>query len=557
MSARYAVLLVTGVLLMASDEAWPQAAEAGPTGSTAPVLEPLLKEEGLKRIEITEPGEFFESNAHYVLTKDITARRDALLFGKPWNRKIQNCIIDLNGHTVTYNTEDYNPTFREVCYGIRVFGPGPVEIRNGIIVQGKGRNAGCHGINLYGALADVHDLTVKVYGAGCTNISRAGGGEGGRIHDNYLENHATSIAAGLFSPTGISMSYVGPHWEVYSNTIIGGHRSIDLRANARARHDTRAKIHHNRLAPRRTHGVKAPHAILIYTAHQNEIYENLIDAIDARGINVQMGSKDNHVHHNLVAARYSTAADARKGGYIENRCYGYWERSGGRSGNKVTNNIFIVNNATKGDATSNTIGLIVGTGVNYPEPLLTAEITNNVVLCWHDDPKRSVTGIMLKHCGSGVKVSGNRILARSVGINVWAKSGGVKIANNAVLRPTNADAGWKALGGEDLRKCPSVGNRSLRLRRDRKRPATPTGLKAIERPGAVELRWKRNTESDLLGYRVYRNGKPLKMPLRGAPFWVDLSVKPGVANTYAISAVDLSGNESRSCSPVTITMADR
>ena len=101
MAARYAVLLVAVVLLMASDEAWPQATEAGPTGSTAPVLAPLVTEEGLKRIEIDAPGEFLESNAHYVLTKDIVAPRSGLVFGKPWTKRVTNCIIDLAGHTVT------------------------------------------------------------------------------------------------------------------------------------------------------------------------------------------------------------------------------------------------------------------------------------------------------------------------------------------------------------------------------------------------------------------------------------------------------------------------
>jgi len=431
-----------------------------------------------------------------------------------------------------------------------------VDIRNGVIVQGEGQSAGCHGVNLFGALADVHDLTVKVYGAGCTNIDRAGGGRGGRIHDNYLENHSTTVTRWSMSPTGISVGYPGPDWEVYNNTVVGGHRCVSVQLNARPRHDGAVKIHHNRLAPRRTHGVKAPHAILIYTAEKNEIYENLIDAIDARGINVQMDSKNNHVHHNLVAARYSTVADAKKEGYIENRCYGYWERSGGRTGNRVTNNIFIVNNAATGDATSSTIGLIIGTGVNYPHPLQTGEYSGNVVLCWHDDPTRPVTGIVLKRCSDGVVVAGNRIVARTAGINVSGNSSGVKISNNAAFRPANAGEGWKALTGDDLAKCPMMGNQSLRLERDRKAPAAPTGLEAVKRPGAVELRWKRNTESDLVGYRVYKDGQPLKIPLRGAPFWVDLSARRGRLHNYAVTAVDLSGNESRPCSYVAMTAAD-
>jgi hypothetical protein len=526
---------------------------AGPTGSAAPALEPLVRPDGLKRIEIDAPGEFFESNAHYVLMRDIVAERDVLRFGRPYDRKVANCIVDLNGHTVTYNTEDYDPDFRSVCRGIRVFGPGPVEIRNGIILQGDGRNAGCHGIDLQGTLAYVHDLTIKVYGPSCTNIDRGGGGTNGRIHDNYLENHSTEVAPNLFSPGGIVMSYDGRNWEVYSNTVIGGHRCIEVRANARERHDTATRIHHNRLAPRRTHGIKAPHAIMIYTAEQNEIFENLIDAIDARGINVQMGSRDNYVHHNLVAARYSTVARGNRG-YIENRCYAYWERSGGKSGNRVTHNVFIVSNATRDDATSDSRGVFAGTGANYPEPLLTGEYSHNLILCRHDDPAVRVSGMVFKRCGKGVLVEGNRVFARTVGIDVGADSSDVRISNNILLKPSDADDAWTAVGGDDAGKCLLEGNRTVPPQQDTRAPSAPRELQAVKRPGAVELRWKRNAEEDIWGYRVYRDGKAAEVPLGGANFWVDLPVKPGASHTYAVTAVDLAGNESESSETVRVTL---
>ena len=551
MLTKCVVMSVVVVLLAAMDAC---AAQAGPTGTEAPVLPPLVKEGQLKRIEIDAPGTFFESNAHYVLTKDITAPRTALAFGKPYSKRLTNVIVDLNGHTVTYNTEAYKPDFKNVCYGILISGGGPVVVKGGTIVQGAGRDAGCHGMSLFGALADVSGLTVKVYGPGCTGIARAGGGKGGRIHDNYLEIHGTTAVAWSGAACGIVLGYRGPGWEVYNNTVVGGHQCIGVRANARANHRTAAKIHHNRLAPRRTPGHKAPHAILIYTAEGNEIYENLIDAIDARGINVQMSSKDNLVRNNLVAARYDSDARAAKGGYIENRCYGYWERSGGASGNKVIDNIFIINNATTGDATSSTIGMMVGTGVNYPEALMTGEYRGNVILCRHDDPKARVSGMVFKRCGNRIVVDGNRVIARTIGINMWPPSDGVKISNNVVLRPDDASPDWKPLGGKDLRNCAMVDNQSLRLKKDKDAPATPTGLVAVKRPGAVELRWKQGTEIDLEGYRIRRNGKPVAKRLCGAPFWVDRPVTPGATSTYAVSAVDISGNESRPSAAISVTL---
>ena len=546
-------MLCMTVVLLLTGAARAQEMQAGPTGSEAPVLEPLVKEDGLKRIEIDAPGEFLESNAHYVLTKDITAPRGALRFGRPWNIRVSNVVIDLNGHTVTYNDEGYQPDFRSVCHGITVFGPGPVVIRNGTVVQGKGCDAGCHAVDLHGAMSDVSALTIKVYGAGCTAIARAGGGRGGRVHDNYIEVHGTSIVKWSGAPSGIVLDYSGPGWEVYNNTVVGGHRSISVAANAREDHRTAAKIHHNRLAPRRTPGVKSPHAIFIYTAEGNEIYENLIDALDARGINVQMGSKKNIVRNNLVAARYT--ADARgAGGYDENRCYGYWERSGGDSGNRVFDNIFIVNNATTGDDTSESRGVFAGTGEDYPEPLKTGEYRGNVILCRHDDAKARVVGMEFKRCGAGVRVEGNRVIARTVGIDIAEGSEGVQIRNNVVLKPPDAGIEWRPLGGKGLRACAMQGNQSLSLEKDKEAPATPTGLVLVKRPGAVELRWKRNTEIDLEGYRIRRDGAVLKMPLRGAPFWVDLSVTPRKTTTYVVSAVDVSGNESKPSAACSVDM---
>ena len=525
------------------------ALKAGPTGSEAPALAPLVKEEGLKRIEVSAPGEFLESNALYVLTRDISAPRGALSFGKEWAVKITNCIIDLNGHTVTYNTEKYNPTFREVCEGIRVFGDGPVVIRGGAVLQGAGGDPGCHGINLRGALAEVDRVSVCVSGASATNIYGAGGGAGGRVHDCYLENRSTSIAPNLGATSGISVTYTGGGWEIYNNTIIGGHWSVYLAANARPTQDTRAKVHHNRLAPRRVPGVKSPHAVMIYTSNGNDVFENLIDTLDARGINVQMGSKDNRVRHNLVAARYTSNA-LGAGGYDENRCYGYWERSGGQAGNSVVANVFIVNNATKGDDTSSSVGVVAGTGVNYPEALFSADVRDNVIACFHDDPKAKALGVELNRCGKGARVEGNIILARSAGVVLAKGSEAVEVRGNTLVKPANVDADWAALTGPDLAKCVSEANKTEDAPAPVKGHVAPSGLAAIARPGAVELRWNMSATRGA-AYRVYRDGKPPAIPLRYAPFWVDLDVKPGETHAYSVSLVHPDGGESPPCAPVT------
>lgn len=80
-------------------------------------------------------------------------------------------------------------------------------------------------------------------------------------------------------------------------------------------------------------------------------------------------------------------------------------------------------------------------------------------------------------------------------------------------------------------------------------PAAPTGLTAVYTPGAVELVWTTNTESDLAGYRVYRreDGEaPQRMnkELLPTPIFRDGMVQPGRKYLYYLTAVDLAGNES-------------
>ncbi|HOQ03601.1 MAG TPA: DUF5010 C-terminal domain-containing protein [Anaerohalosphaeraceae bacterium] len=87
-------------------------------------------------------------------------------------------------------------------------------------------------------------------------------------------------------------------------------------------------------------------------------------------------------------------------------------------------------------------------------------------------------------------------------------------------------------------------------------PAVPTGLLAWAGDGMVTLDWADNTESDLLGYNVYRsetsgsgyillNPEPLT-----ASAYVDTSVQNGLTYYYVVTAVDNLLNESAYSSEV-------
>jgi hypothetical protein len=86
-------------------------------------------------------------------------------------------------------------------------------------------------------------------------------------------------------------------------------------------------------------------------------------------------------------------------------------------------------------------------------------------------------------------------------------------------------------------------------------PAPPLGLTALYTVGAVELVWNVNVEPDLAGYKVYRRepGKPfqpINKELLRTPIYRDSSIEPQRHYLYEVTAVDLSGNESKSSSEV-------
>jgi hypothetical protein len=112
--------------------------------------------------------------------------------------------------------------------------------------------------------------------------------------------------------------------------------------------------------------------------------------------------------------------------------------------------------------------------------------------------------------------------------------------------------------------------------RDTFPPAAPSGLVAVPVAAImnngtpeVDLSWSANTESDLAQYRVYRRDVTTNQPMQRiapdtdsgpgaetivAPAFRDLHVQAGETYTYAVTAVDTSGNESRRSAEVTVTV---
>ena len=88
-------------------------------------------------------------------------------------------------------------------------------------------------------------------------------------------------------------------------------------------------------------------------------------------------------------------------------------------------------------------------------------------------------------------------------------------------------------------------------------PAVPEGLSAVPTPQSIELAWTRNTETDFRGYNIFRSvdSAPFEniASMVEAPTFSDSKIEAGKKYRYAISAVDLTGNESARSAPVEVT----
>ncbi len=92
-------------------------------------------------------------------------------------------------------------------------------------------------------------------------------------------------------------------------------------------------------------------------------------------------------------------------------------------------------------------------------------------------------------------------------------------------------------------------------------PAVPAGLTATAGSGSVELSWERNIESDFRGYRVYRaaeTGPFVRLAENvDTPVYSDKTVDANKKYRYAITSVDLKGNESQPSPPVEIVAPEK
>jgi len=547
MKGRVHAVVVLCVLLAAVMLAGQEVAQPAPAPETPP--EP-------RRIELTEPGVYKESDCTYVMTKDVTAKGCGFTFeGK-------NCVVDLGGHTLTFNTEPYRPTFKPDAsasykyyftapWGILIErGAENIELKNGAVVQGAGHDKSARCVFVRADGADIHHTTTVISGGDQgRNFFSVWGPSRLELHHNYIVNHGDA-EGGWYG--AVSLTETGPDHDIHHNTIVGGHQGILISTQ---RGKINAHVHHNWIQHWRTRGQKAPQGIYI-RASGCEIDHNEIVTVDGRGLEPTGG--DNHWHHNVVDVRYTSTA--RGGFYPENRCYGLWARDAGCNGNRITDNLFVVNNEVIGDDTSNTIGLLLCTSPGNPPQLNNVTVTGNRIIVRHNDTSRPAWGFALTNTGDGVVIRDNFIWAGTAGVEVDDRTRGSRIEGNTFVKANdrwqeNVPA-WRAKG-DGLQSCVFRDNKVIDPPNDKVPPAAPTGLRVIPRFNAYELHWDANPEPDVLGYYVYRSGKRVEERLKCGRFYVDTAIAPRGAHLhrYAVSAVDLSGNEGPKCPPVSTALA--
>ncbi|NLV16043.1 MAG: fibronectin type III domain-containing protein [Syntrophomonadaceae bacterium] len=84
-------------------------------------------------------------------------------------------------------------------------------------------------------------------------------------------------------------------------------------------------------------------------------------------------------------------------------------------------------------------------------------------------------------------------------------------------------------------------------------PAAPIGLTAVATsPTTVNLNWNANTEQDLAGYKVYRNGVVIAS-VGKVTSWTDITASPGTTYTYELVAYNATGQDSGRSNPATVS----
>ena len=532
----------------------------GPTGSTAPVLSPLVTEATITRyVDITAPGVYEGSsnnNTYFTLQNDITADQTGLQFGGFWSGGMTGSIVDLNGYTITF---DAVPTAGFPLSAVRPYGiyakqSSNMVIKNGTILQhASGTTLTARGI-VIGSGIEIIDVNIVVNSKGSIGIE--GRGAGGRIHGCYVQNTSIEFDSQIEYPIGIDL-YLSTNYNVYNNLVVGSHHGIMCRSLGENPYAAGHNIHHNKMfATKRVIGLKTPASIQLYGANECNVYENVCITKDAKGFVNQNDSDDSTVYNNTFDARYTrvsnTTTAPHQNAFHENDVNGMWIRRGDRM--NVYDNRMIAKNYTADAGDNMTRAIYVTNGALTTTRIDSAEFSDNSFIALPAiGAVQEVTGMYVNGCDLTDVFDGNYSYGRGYSLFPDTK-GPFTITNNYWLT-ISGEAGYVAVNDtENLTGSTYTGNTETNILNDSVTPAAPTGLSYTETFRAIELTWSHNSELDIHGYIVYRDGVQLKYLIEdvsgyesidqivGWNYYADVGTLTAPTGIYTVKAVDYFGN---------------
>lgn len=249
--------------------------------------------EGKQCVPVSSCGTLTDDNMYFLVTAPLTSA------GTCFSVSSQNGVLDMNEHTLTYDTGDQGSS-----HAVHVTGNAQgMDIKNGVITQGgAGTQYNSHAINMgssgNGNYVSVHDMSITVKGPNAVNIySEYNGGH--EIYNNYIQSDVTEIGNrhhidGLLIRVGHSA-----HQDlIYNNTLRGGAQGGILVDGPGS------KIFRNDISQ----NSRYTNDFAIY-AWSNpavslgpEVYENYVHPLSGRGIQVAY-SDGSKVYRNRVESR--------------------------------------------------------------------------------------------------------------------------------------------------------------------------------------------------------------------------------------------------------------
>lgn len=273
---------------------------------------------GPKRAQAAEAhlnscGVLSQANTTYILDSDVSSA------GTCFQITNSGITLDLNGHTVTYNTEPANKTCilerdaqshtgNYCVYGVETttWWKTNIKVTNGKIIQGPGGSEEASPVSMFASTAvEVSYLNLTYYGndtKGIKNPQPNYTTGGYNIHNNTITSNVTVVSNRQAGVPAIDIGGINP--EVHDN-VIAKTPHMGIRHGA----GDNAKIYNNQIIVD-SPGFSNPYAIIIQGAQINfDVYNNTINAVDGRGISID-GTPDNpgpgKVHDNHIDVKQSS-----------------------------------------------------------------------------------------------------------------------------------------------------------------------------------------------------------------------------------------------------------